>query len=268
MCIRDRTGNLLGFVAELYERGILSEDDLGGLRPRWGDAESFAKLMRMIARREGLGNLMAEGGYRFALALSKLKGVDATRYLVHSKGIGIGAHGVRSGKDYLQPFSYAASTQGGDHTSAPRKPYTSPWSELWMTFPDSAVICAFNAVDDLMFQFLEAITGFGVTREEWMSNHAKRILALQRIALLLGGPDVYWTPPGDDDLPARFYEPLPSGPFKGKAVSREEVEKERSEYYAFMGWDEYGIPREETLEKLGIEFAKPLVSRILKRIGK
>lgn len=261
-----QTGNLLGFVAELYEKGILSEEDLGGIKPRWGDAEAFAQLMRSISRREGIGNLMAEGGLRFALTLNKLKGVDATRYLVHSKGIGIGAHGVRSGKDYLPHFSYATSTQGGDHTSAPRKPYDSSWGELWMTFPDSAVICAFNAIDNIMFQFLEAITGFGITRQDWMNIHAKRILSLQRIALLLGGPDIYWTPPKDDDLPVRFYEPLPSGPFKGKAVNREEVERERSEYYTFMGWDKYGIPKEETLERLEIEFTIPLASKISKRL--
>ncbi len=257
-----QTGNLLGLVAELYEKGILSRDDLHGIEPRWGNAEAFAKLMEMIARREGIGKLMAEGSLRFALEVSKLKGVHATRYVVHSKGVGIGAHGVRSGKDYLPPFSYATSTQGGDHTSAPRKPFDSPWSELWMTFPDSAVICAFNAIDDLMFQFLEAITGFGVTREEWMSKHAKRILTLQRIALLLGGPDLYWKPLKDDDLPPRFYEPLPSGPFKGKTVDKGELERARAEYFAFMGWDDHGIPTVETLEALGLAFARDLLSLI------
>ncbi|UNQ73883.1 aldehyde ferredoxin oxidoreductase family protein [Infirmifilum sp. NZ] len=254
-----QTGNLLGFVAELYEKGILTREELHGIEPRWGNAEAFARLMELIARREGIGDLMAEGTLRFALAVSKRKGVDATRYAVHSKGVGIGAHGVRSGKDYLPHFSYATSTQGGDHTSAPRKPFDAPWGELWMTFPDSAVICAFNAIDDLMFQFLEAITGFGITREEWMSVHGKRILALQRIALLLGGPDVSWRPLVDDDLPPRFYEPLPSGPFKGKAVDRGELERARAEYFAFMGWDERGVPTPETLDALGLGFAKSLI---------
>lgn len=261
-----QTGNLLGLVAELYERGVLSREELGGLEPKWGDYRAFARLMEMIAKREGLGDAMAEGSLRFALRVSRDKGVDATRFVVHSKGIAIGAHGVRSGKDYLPPFSYAVSTQGGDHTSAPRKPYTLPWGELWMTFPDSAVICAFNAIDELMFQFLEAVTGFGITRDAWMSVHGKRILALQRIALLLGGPDVHWEPLRDDDLPPRFYEPLPSGPFAGKAADRSEVEKDRAEYFAFMGWDERGVPREETLEELGLSFAVGLVKKIKSRV--
>ncbi|MGB9708650.1 aldehyde ferredoxin oxidoreductase family protein [Infirmifilum uzonense] len=262
-----QTGNLLGYVAELYEKGLLSEKDLSGVKPKWGDAEAFARLMLMIAKREGIGNLMAEGGFRFALELQKLKGVDVRKYLVHSKGIAIGAHGVRSGKDYLPEFSYATSTQGGDHTSAPRKPYEAPWGELWMTFPDSAVICAFNAETDLMFQFLEAITGFGITREEWMNAHAKRILSLQRVALLLGGPDIYWRPLEDDDLPPRFYEPLPSGPFKGKAVEKEKIEKERAEYFSFMGWDSLGIPKEETLQSLNIEFVRPFLARVKGRVN-
>ncbi|MEZ0346828.1 MAG: aldehyde ferredoxin oxidoreductase C-terminal domain-containing protein [Infirmifilum sp.] len=259
-----QTGNLLGLVGELYEKGIISEDDLGGIKPKWGDSEAFAQLMNLIAKREGVGKDLAEGSFRYALKISKTKGVDATRYAVHVKGIGIGAHGVRSGKDYLPSFGYATSTQGGDHTSAPRKPYTSAWGELWMTFPDSAVICAFNAIDDLMFSFLEAITGFGITQEAWMAKNAKRILTLQRLAILLGGPDVYWQPGRDDDLPARFYEPLPSGPFKGKAVDSSELARERSEYYRFMGWDEEGIPTEETLAELGVDFAKPYLTRVKK----
>ena len=86
----------------------------------------------------------------------------------------------------------------------------------------------------------------------------KRILDVRRVLLLLGGPDVTWDPSRDDDLPPRFYEPLPSGPCKGARVTKEEVEKEKKKYYERMGWDENGIPMKEELEKLGIGgFARP-----------
>jgi len=94
-----QTGNLLGFAAELYQRGILTEEDLG-FKLEWGDAEAFAKLLNLILSREGIGDILAEGTYRAALKISEMKGVDALRYAVVSKGIGIGAHGIRSERDY------------------------------------------------------------------------------------------------------------------------------------------------------------------------
>jgi aldehyde:ferredoxin oxidoreductase len=219
----------MGFAAELYQRGILTKEDLG-FELRWGDAEAFARLAEMIARREGLGDVLAEGVYRAALRISREKGVDALKYAVHSKGVGIGAHGVRSGKDFLPDFSYAASTQGGDHTSAPDAT-TGFGGELWSAFADSAVICFFNMIDDLAFDMLYAVTGFDIDKERWTREHGRRILTIQRVALLEGGPDVRWRPGVDDDLPPRFYEPLPSGPFKGRAPSREEVARKRAEYF-------------------------------------
>lgn len=261
-----QTGNVMGFAAELYERGVLTREDLGGLELKWGDADAFARLMEMIARREGIGDLLAEGVYRAARRISEWKGVDVSDCAVHVKGIGVGAHGVRSGKDF-PAYSYPVGVQGGDHTSAPRLPVTKMWGEHWATFVDSAVICAFNADDKLPFEFLKAITGWDVDMERWAREHAKRILAVQRLALLLSGPDAYWDPRRDDDLPRRFYEPLPSGPFKGKAPKREEVEEKRLEYYREVGWDRLGVPSDETLEELGLGWLRGAAERVRRRLG-
>ena len=139
-----QTGNLLGFVAELFQRGILTKEDLDGLEPKWGDAEAFATLARKTALREGIGDLLAEGTYRAALKIGDMKNVDVLQYAVQSKGIGIGAHGIRSGKDYPEIISYACSVQGGDHTSTACLPLDDSRSELVMIFHDSAVYCYFN----------------------------------------------------------------------------------------------------------------------------
>ncbi|ABL78810.1 aldehyde ferredoxin oxidoreductase family protein [Thermofilum pendens] len=261
-----QTGNVLGFAAELYEKGVLTREDLG-FELKWGDAEAFARLMSMIARREGIGDCLAEGTARAALKLGKLKGVDLSKYAVHVKGVGVGAHGARSGKDFPQAFTYAVGVQGGDHTSPPRLPVDRQWGEFTSAFEDSAVICSFNVHGDLPFQFLRAITGWDITRETWMRVHGRRIITLQRVLLLLGGPDLYWDPRRDDDNPPRFYEPLPSGPFKGRSVSREEVESQKREYFGYLGWDSLGIPTEETLRELGLDYLKPAVERIRKRLG-
>jgi len=141
-----QTGNVLGFVAELFQRGILSEKDLDGIKPVWGDAEAFAALARKIAFREGIGNILAEGTYRAALKIGKMKGVDVTPYAVQCKGIGIGAHGIRSEKDFVDIYGYACSVQGGDHTSTAALPLDDFRSELMMSFHDSAVFLVENHI--------------------------------------------------------------------------------------------------------------------------
>ena len=265
-----QTGNLLGFVAELFERGILSEDDLDGVKVKWGDADAFAKLMVMIAKREGIGDLLAEGTARVCTTLSKLKKLDLCKYAVHVKGVAVGAHGVRSKKDYAQQMSYALSTQGGDHTSIPLLPPLKRWGELWNAFNDSAVICSFNVpegAENMPFEFLKAVTGWDIDLERWGREHGRRILSIQRITLLLGGPDVYWDPRVHDRNPPRFHEPLPGGPFKGSKVEESLFEDQKRKYYEAMGWDEYGLPTPETLKELGLGFLEGAIRRVRRRLG-
>lgn len=250
-----QTGNVLGFVSELFQRGILTALDLDGIKPHWGETEAFATLIKKIAYREGVGDLLAEGTYRVALKIEEKKKVDVLKYAVQSKGISIGAHGIRSEKDYPEINSYACSVQGGDHTSTACLPLDDFRSELVMSFNDSAVYCYFNIFGvprNLKFEFYKAVTGIELTQEEWLNIKAFRILQLQRLMLLLGGPDIKWNPKIHDDNPPKFYEPLPSGPFKGKQVDKFKAKEEIKRYYEAVGWDENGIPKRETLEKAGL----------------
>ena len=260
-----QTGNVLGFVAELFQRGILSEKDLDGIKPVWGDAEAFAALARKIAFREGIGNILAEGTYRAALKIGKMKGVDVMPYAVQCKGIGVGAHGIRSGKDFVDIYGYACSVQGGDHTSTAALPLDDFRSELMMSFHDSAVYCYFNVFGlsrKTIFEFYKAVTGLDLTMEEWVNTKALKILQLQRAMLLLGGPDLKWNSKTHDDNPPRFYEPLLTGPFKGKKVEKTNVMNEVKRYYEAVGWDENGIPKTETLKKLGLEDVDKVLGKL------
>jgi aldehyde:ferredoxin oxidoreductase len=250
-----QTGNVLGFAAELFQRGILSKDDLDGIELKWGDAEAFASLAKKIAFREGVGDLLAEGTYRAALKIGKMKGKDVLQYAVQSKGIGIGAHGIRSGKDFSTAIGYACSVQCGDHTSITDLPIDGSGSEVWEVFNDSAVLCNFNGFGlpkKFKFDFYNAVTGLNLKREGWGEGGGLKTLQIQRALLLLGGPDLKWNPRVDDDNPSRFYEPLPSGPYKGKAADRASVRESVQEYYEEAGWDENGVPKSETLKKLGL----------------
>jgi aldehyde:ferredoxin oxidoreductase len=260
-----QSGNLLGFVAELFQRKILTKEDLDGLEPNWGDAEAFAALTRKIASRDRIGDLLAEGTYRAALKIGEMKNVDALRYTVQCKGIGLGALGIRSCKSPFQPISYACSVQGGDHTSIAYLPLTDPNSELVIIFHDSAVYCWFNtfeATSKVKFQFYKAVTGLQLTETEWVNIKALRILQLQRAMLLLGGPDLKWIPKIHDQNPIRFHEPLPTGPYKGKMVDKARFEGDKKKYYEAVGWDENGIPQSEILIKLGLKDVDDTLAKI------
>jgi len=249
--------NVMAFAAELYQRGILNREDFG-FELNWGDAEAFTKLAWLIAKREKIGDILAEGTYRAAKRISEMKGIDVTPYAVHCKGIEIGAHGTRSGKD-MNPIGYAASPQGGDHTSTVKDGYD---DMRWSVFGDSAVICSFCFYDTLIWDFARAVTGWNITKHRWCTEYGPRILTLQQSVLLLGGPDIFWDPEKDFDNPPRFYEPLPSGPDKDKTTDRKVVEEMRLNYYKAMGWDEKGIPTKETLERLGLSEVDEQLKRI------
>ncbi|MEM1582716.1 MAG: aldehyde ferredoxin oxidoreductase C-terminal domain-containing protein [Candidatus Bathyarchaeia archaeon] len=258
-----QSGNALAFAAELYQRGILTSEDLGGLDLKWGDAKAFADLLKMIAERKGIGDILAEGTYRAALKISELKRTDVTKYAVTSKGIAIGAHGIRSERDYPHYVAYSCSVQGGDHTSVASIPIEFEFGSI---INDSGVLCMFNFFgpesEKATWGLLEAVTGWKITPEEWSNVMARRILHIQRATLLLGGPDLKWDPRIHDDVPQRWYEPLTKGPYSGKAVDKSRMQKAIKEYYMAAGWDENGIPKSDELKRLGLEDVDKRLERI------
>jgi aldehyde:ferredoxin oxidoreductase len=254
--------NTMAFAAELYQRGILKESDFG-FKPIWGDAEAMDKLAWLIAKREKIGDILAEGTYRAAIKIAQMKKLDPDellKYAVTVKGIEIGAHGTRSGLDYAKDISYAASVQGGDHTST----VSDGLNEMTgATFSDSAVFCNFcGSSVATQFDFAKAITGFPITVDNWRKETGPRIVTLQKVLLLLGGPDIVWEPIKDDDNPPRFYEPLPSGPKKGMKTDKQIVETRMQTYFQALGWDDRGIPMKETLKKLDLSDAEPSMKKL------
>jgi aldehyde:ferredoxin oxidoreductase len=233
--------NVLGWAAELHQRSILTTGDLDGVDLKWSDGEAFAKMVPKLALREGIGDTLAESTY----AAAKKIGHDTLQYAVQVKGIELGAHGVRSGQDYTKdPISYAICTQGGDHTTIANKT-----GEMWY-LEDTWPICGFwsgGVTSEQKLQLLNACTGYGVTQDELDTVLIPRWVSLQRAIQLLAG----WTHE-DDHNPPRFYEPLPSGPYKGKKVDRDEEQKLIQEAFAARGWDSRGVPTSETLKKLGL----------------
>jgi aldehyde:ferredoxin oxidoreductase len=251
-------GAILGFTGELFQRGILSKEDLGGINLEWGNVDAFAELARKIAFREGIGDVLAEGIYRAALKLEEMKKTEVLKYAVQLKGMAIGAHGLKSGKDMVTTTSigYSVSVQAGDHTSSASLPIDGDGSELYSILSDSGIYCFFTTFTlefDQIACFYQAVTGWELPKESWFGEKGLRILQLQRAVSLLGGPDAEWRSKQDDSLPSRFWEPLPSGPYKGESIDKNEFEKLKSEYYAAVGWNEEGVPTSEILQKLDLK---------------
>ena len=250
-------GAALGFAAELYEKGILTKEDLDGIALEWGNVEALTALAEKIASRQGIGDILAEGVYRAALKLGEIKGVDLLMYAVHEKGVAIGAHGVKSGEDFITTdISYACSVQAGDHSSAASLPIDQGNGELSSIMHDSGVYCVFDTFaleDSEIFNFFKAVTGWKLTKKKWYKEKALRILNLQRAMLLLGGPDAKWRPKLDDDNPPRFWKPLSSGPYKGRTLNKKMFEASRLKYFNAVGWNDNGVPKPETLKSLGLE---------------
>jgi aldehyde:ferredoxin oxidoreductase len=230
-------GNVCGYACEAQQRGALTAADLGGVQLKWGDADGFVKLMELIAYRKGeIPTLLGEG---LEIASKKIgKGSEA--YASHVKGIEMGAHGSRSLKDRNE-YAYAVAAQGGDHCST-----VIPTGEENI-FRDSTGICSFQSLSrDQELEWLQAITGFGITRDEFQKVLVPRWTTLMRVSLLLGGRTYK-----DDVNPPRWYEPLPEGPFKGMKVDQAVENKVKQEFYKNLGWDSQGVPTTATLEAHG-----------------
>lgn len=237
------TGTTIAWAMECYERGLLKKEDLDGLELTWGNVDAMDKLIRKIAFREGVGNLLADGSKKASEKIGK----GTIRYAMQGKGLEFAAHDVR-GKPMWRgvgtPISQATSSRGvGDHIS-----------DL-QSWGDSAVVCSFAALrvssdeyDEFMIAFVKAAAGWDYTQEE-MKTQFNRIITLRRAYNVLEG-----VRRRDDTLPERFFtEPIPSGPDKGKIVNTEEFQHQLDLYYQDYGWNMEGIPTKETLMRLDME---------------
>ncbi|MCX8204140.1 MAG: orotidine 5'-phosphate decarboxylase [Candidatus Nezhaarchaeota archaeon] len=257
------TGSTIAFAIELYQRGLLEARDM---ELRWGDSELLIKLVEMIARREGLGDLLAEGSARLASTI----GSGAEEIAMHVKGLELPAYDPRAAKGMA--LAYATSNRGGCHLrayvvmselfSTPR--YIDPSSyegkaELVKRMQDiyavidSLILCKFtsfaffttlNYEPSMYARLLATATGMYVDDEELLKI-GERIFNLERLFNLREG-----FTRSDDTLPARLLkEPLPDGPSKGQVV---ELDRLLDEYYALRGWDYLGRPSEKKLASLGL----------------
>jgi aldehyde:ferredoxin oxidoreductase len=269
-------GATIAWAMDCYEHGILTKDDTGGLELNFGNADAMVKLTEMIAKREGLGNLLAEGSARAAATL----GNGAEDLVVTAKKQEYPAHMPQSKRSLA--LIYSVNPFGADHESHQHDPsyaaYPERMAEIGLTNADQAeglnkeVVCyaltgqwAYSCMDSLnVCQFLygpawqlysmgqlrdalRAVTGWDVTVDELLRVGERR-LNMMRAFNALAGFDR-----DDDVLPKKLTQPLKGGATDGSFVTVDEVEKAKDLYYELAGWDiATGTPKREKLEELGL----------------
>ncbi|MBN2303506.1 MAG: aldehyde ferredoxin oxidoreductase, partial [Anaerolineae bacterium] len=260
------TGGVVAFAIELFERGILTPEDTGGLVLKWDDVDTVIELIHQIARQEGFGKMLAQG----VRDAAHLIGRGAEHYAHHSKGLELpgydprGAQGTalsfavcNRGADYAsiypsQEFFWTpeqaqqvlGSAQAVDPLSPAGKGALVRYASIISAVLDGLGICkvpVLSVLGDFSLgpeaELASAITGWDLTPER-LFEIGRRIINAERLLNLSYGLSYK-----DDTLPTMFLQtPLDSGPAKGKTVALDEMVQD---FYAAMDWDEQGIPRDE-----------------------
>jgi aldehyde:ferredoxin oxidoreductase len=253
---------VIGWVMECYEKGILTRNELDGLDMRWGNVEAAKAMLEKISRREGVGNLLAEGVKR----ASEQVGDDAPKLGVYVlKGSTPRGHDHRAvWSELLDTCVSATGTiQSASRLTSPihfgQPPGTNPFSpwevaglnaklEGWFVFLDSLPICRFISINpQLTIDCLNAITGRGFTVADALTI-GRRIVNQLRVFNFRHGLD-----PALEAPSPRYGSTPADGPAQGKAIAPY-FPWMKSFYFELMGWDPTtGKPLRHTLESLGLE---------------
>ena len=267
------TGVAIGFAMELFERGLLSSDDVDGLDLSFGNHESMLTLLEKIAMREGFGDVLADGVREAVARLGEQTGY----YAMHVKGLELPAYDPRGAM--AQGMNLATAFTGADHNrgyaiqeifgvpvpreadrfSTEGKGELTKWNQDVRTATcDCPTLCAFVFDTALAAHALEhtaalmkAVTGIELTPEE-VQQVGERINNLARVFNVRAG-----FTRADDTLPLRVLtEPLKAGGSKGHVVGMDDFNAMLDEYYVARGWDVVtGVPSREKLVELGLKEA-------------
>ncbi|MCC6022900.1 MAG: aldehyde ferredoxin oxidoreductase family protein [Desulfurococcaceae archaeon] len=263
---------VLSWAMELYSRGVLSREEVGGLSLDWGDMEVVMELLMDIAYRRGFGDVLADGvvaaaeklgkGLEIAFHVKRLEMIQADPRGL--KGYGLGFAVSSRGADHLrsEPFIELSDDPEvglmmfGEPEATLRlgvrgKGRLVAYYENLCALVDSLGVCKNLAenMDILNYQkvakLVEAVTGMTLSVAE-VEAIGERIVNLERVYDVREG-----VRREHDVLPERFLrEPLKVGASTGHVI---ELDLMLDEYYRVRGWDvRSGIPTVRKLEELGL----------------
>jgi len=263
-------GNAIGFAMEASEKELIEE------KVSWGKFKATEALVRDIAYRRGLGDILAEG-VRFA---AKKIGGDSSRWAMHVKGLEISAYNCHAAP--AMALAYSTSSIGAHHkdawvisweVEAGRERYSEEKVDKVIEFQrirggvfESLTVCRLPWIE-LGFElgwypkFLHTATGLEMSWET-LNVIADRVFNLIR-AFWIREYGKNWSKEMDVP-PARWFEEPPTqGALKGVKLDKTKYDVMVQKYYKKRGWDERGIPTKTTLKRLGLEdVAKQLKKRV------
>lgn len=266
-------GVVIGFAMECAQKGYIPTDyPEDGVSLRFGDCDSALKLIPLIAEKRGIGELLSKGCEEMA----KIIGYDSADFVPGVRGVEFAGHSPRG--VYMMGLGYATSPRGGSHLdSRPTMEYkglTTPYditdkaklvamTQEMTAVGDSMILCRFtehlfghtlrfnpeNGKEDGYTKCINLVTGWDMTLEE-LEEVGKRIWCLERIYNLKAWPRKYCV----DTLPKRvLHQRSVNGPSEGKGITQDVLRAMLKEYYEYIGWDENGVPKKETLVNLGLQ---------------
>ncbi|UCD93269.1 MAG: aldehyde ferredoxin oxidoreductase family protein [Methanobacteriota archaeon] len=259
-------GDVVAFAMDLYENGIISEEDTGGLELGFGNSEAELALLEMMAKREGLGDTLAEG---VRLAAEKI-GKGSEKYAVHVKGMEPPAYDVRGIKGMA--LAFMTSTRGACHLrtcayaleltgkfwkfkDVDRFSYEGKGTEIkdmedLVVVYDALGVCKFSRGYFFASGFIDLIkatTGSNYSEEDILQV-GERINNLKQLFVLREGMTRE-----DYVLPEKVTTmPIPKGESDGHMITIEGMNKMLGDYFDARGWDENATPTREKLEELGL----------------
>ncbi|MGQ9788750.1 MAG: aldehyde ferredoxin oxidoreductase family protein [Candidatus Hadarchaeaceae archaeon] len=274
------TSAVMAYAMDLYSKGILTNADTEGLVLDYGNGDALVQIVEKIVTRRGLGNILADGVKK----ASEVIGKGAEKRAVYGKGglelwlmeirpfkgvalsCAVTDSGSQNRATYgLCEFYYksmkkqaemvAKNLVGTEEAAIPtkyeHKPKLVAMYENLHILADSLGVCSIPFMPvglELWARAYGASTGMEATPKALMLA-AERIRTLERLFNIREG-----LIRKDDMVTERmFNEPLKDGAWKGEVLNREKFEQMKDAYYALRGWDSEGRPKQETLEKLGLE---------------
>ena len=280
------TGVSVAFAMECFENGLLTKKDTGGIDLKFGNAEGMLKMVQMIADREGLGNLLAEGVKKAAEKIGK----GAEKYAMHAKGKELPMHEGRFKAGV--GFGYGVSPTGADHVQmehdpcfegegfflgnlkpigilepvksmdlGPRKVRLFTYLQHWWSLGNSLDLCLFTTAPARIWsipqvvEIVNAVTGWDTTAWELMKVGERGTTMAKAFNVREG------LTKADDWVPERLFQPLGNGPQKGIKFSKEVFKQAVTDYYQMMGWDEHGVPTKGKLEELDVGWVSDKIKK-------
>ncbi len=271
------TGASIAFAMECYQKGILNRDQTGGIALNFGDADLLVDLVERIGRREGIGDLLAEG----TLRMSERLGGGSEHFAMHVKGLELPAYDPRAAK--ITGLGYVTANRGGDHMngyiqgptfidipflivddSTIRNPLVADPQDARVLIDMENALSVLDALGGCKFmgvlisageivELVQAATGWDFDLDEFRKC-GDRLQTMARAYCVREG-----LRREQDILPERLMsDPLPDGPAQGMVLDRASLEKMKDAYYELRGWDvASGVPTRSKLQELDLDYLIP-----------